>query len=307
MRPDHFSSRFSPWFSNEFPYIIAGKSSRVIKIEKNGMVLVGIEKKRRLGFRILQVGSHFGTGLSESAVDLLDVLDTTSKKGFDAAFLLSPFKLDELNSFQIENSTGTIVLDLTPEEKSLWKNIRRRFKGYINQGTKKGNSIRWNCPGDLADIAQVYKRHVAAKGYDGVDWSDIVKLAHSRQEDFTLDLCLVRDPDGTPAAMASILLCGNAAIYFVGASNPQSLSYYPGHFLHWNAILRYKEMGFNYYDFGGATRSQDKSTYKITTFKAGFGGQFIEFYTYEIPLNFKYKTYKTMLNVAKDIVRRVRP
>lgn len=299
----HFTS---PWFNDGFLHTMGRGTLFTLKIESEGFTIAGVEKRARFGLRVLQVGSHFGVGLSGTTRGLLHTLRSIQQPGLDAISIISPYELKALEAYRTANSTGTILLTLAPGDEELWTGIRKSFKGCINQGTKKGNSIRWNDPQDLAAIEALYRHHVAAKGYDGIEW-EVVKGLHGLTEsEFQLDLGLVRDPSGNPAAMAAILICGETATYFVGGSSPDSLPFYPGHFMHWNAILRYKKMGCRRYDFGGATEDPNKVAYEITKFKRGFGGEYATFYTYEVPLSFRYGLYRASIRLVKACLPRKR-
>lgn len=291
----------SPWFNDGFLRGMEGVTLRTRKYESSGLALAGVERRARFGLRVLQVGSHFGAGLYGTTAELPRTLRLAFGRDIDAVSIISPLELAGLEPYRTNNSTGTIVTDLSATKEVLWRNIRKRFKGRINQATKKGNSIFWNQQQDLAEMERVYREHIATKGYDGIDWAVVAALQGLNEPGFRLDLALVKNPHGAPAAMAAFLVCGDTVTYFVGGSSREQLMFYPGHYLHWQAMLRYKDMGCAKYDFGGATEDKEKRTYEITKFKQGFGGSYLMYYTYEIPLSFRFGLYQAALKLAKGL------
>lgn len=291
----------TPWLNDAFLRALEGAALHTRKYDTGTLVLAGVEQQTRFGLRVLQIGSHFGVGLYGTTAELSRNLRLAFGHDIDAVSIISPLELAGLEPYRTANSTGTIVSDLSVSKEVLWRNIRKSFKGCINQVAKKGNSIAWDRPQDLAEMESIYREHIAAKEYDGIDWSVVAALHGLNEPGFRLDLALVRNPHGAAAAMAAFLVCGDTVTYFVGGSSREQLMFYPGHYLHWQAMLRYKEMGCARYDFGGATEDKAKRTYEITKFKQGFGGSYLMYYTYEIPLSFRYGLYQSALRLAKGL------
>lgn len=293
----------SPWFCDGFLHALASCGIDIKQAQHAERTISGAVTRNRYGLRLLQVGSHYGAGIAGSG-DILRSLRSSLDGQIDAVKIISPIELEELANYSVENKTGTVLLPLEGDEDSLWSNVRKSFRGCINQGRRKGNTITWNEGRDYEDIRRIYSAHVAEKQFSALDWLVIDKLYACSGQGYQLDLGLVRDPDGRAAAMAGILMCGNTAIYLVGGSRPESLHFYPGHFLQWHAITRYRRLGFGRYDFGGATEDVTKRTHAITMFKRGFGGKYVRFFCYEIPLSSRFRLYQMGRWLLKRRIRK---
>ena len=67
---------------------------------------------------------------------------------------------------------------------------------------------------------------------------------------------------------------GDTVTYLHGASANEKRNLMAPHLLQWQTILKSKEKGFKYYDFGGIN---EKKWPGVTRFKAGFGGREYDF------------------------------
>lgn len=70
-------------------------------------------------------------------------------------------------------------------------------------------------------------------------------------------------------SVVMVLYLGNTATYIYGASDSQYLRHKTSAFIHYKAILRAKELGFEVYDIGGI---DEKRWDSLTYFKKQFGG-----------------------------------
>jgi hypothetical protein len=96
-------------------------------------------------------------------------------------------------------------------------------------------------------------------------------------------------------------LSDSAARNLVGRAN---------RYLTWSDILRYKQQGLKYFDFGGWYYGTDPEMQKINDFKKGFGGQVLREYECEQVLTLKgwvVLTVAALLKWASRVAAEARP
>jgi hypothetical protein len=173
----------------------------------------------------------------------------------------------------------------------------------------------WN-PRDstvMDEFAEKYNAFAAAKGLQPLNRMRLNSIAAAG----LLELTVAKDPQGTPLVVHANLrdrqrasglellalyrtLSDSAARNLVGRAN---------RYLTWTDILRYKEQGLRFFDFGGWYHGSEPAMLRVNEFKKGFGGQVLREYECEQVLTVKGRVVLTtaaMLNQIKCAAAKLR-
>ncbi len=137
-------------------------------------------------------------------------------------------------------------------------------------------------PAVLAQFEELYNQFALTKGLASLERARVKSMAAAG----VLDLSVAKDAQGdvlvyhanyrdhrraTQLYLPSLYrsFSDNGARSLIGRAN---------RCLTWNDILRYKDQGLKYFDFGGWYPGSDPEMLKINEFKRGFGGQVLREY-----------------------------
>jgi len=137
----------------------------------------------------------------------------------------------------------------------------------------------------LAQFEEMYNRFALTKGLAPLERTRVESMAAAGM----LDMSVAKDAQGnvlvchanyrdhqraTQLYLPSLYrsLSDNGARSLIGRAN---------RYLTWSDILRYKDQGLKYFDFGGWYPGSDPEMLKINEFKRGFGGQVLREYQCE--------------------------
>lgn len=187
------------------------------------------------------------------------------------------------------------VIDLTQSCEQLLANMSPHTTYKIRRARERDKIICENCdPRDPAVVDQferTYNTFAAMKG--------LAPLVRARTESLAaagvLDLSVAKDPQGNVLVYHANYRDHQRASGLELASRHRSLSDSverslagrANHYLTWSEILRYKEQGLKYFDFGGWYHGTDPVMRRVNDFKRGFGGQILREYQCEQILTLK--------------------
>lgn len=198
----------------------------------------------------------------------------------------------------------TFVIDLTQSCEQLQAQLNEDTAYKIRRARDR-DKITCEChdprdPAAMDRFEQMYNQFAAMKGLCPLDRARMEGLAAAG----VLDLSVAKDPQG------------NALVYHANYRDPRratalelpslyrnlsdskerNLIGRANRYLTWSDIMRYKEQGLKYFDFGGWYHGDDPGLLKINEFKRGFGGRVLREYQCE-----QIRTLKGwfVLNAAK--------
>jgi len=200
----------------------------------------------------------------------------------------------------------TLIIDLSQSQEQLRAQLSEDTAYKIRRARDR-DKISCECcdprdPKVLDGFAQMYEAFAAIKGLLPLNRVRMEGLAASG----VLDISVAKDPDGNalvyhanycdqrratqlelPSLYRTLPL--SAARNFSGRAN---------RYLTWSNILRYKQQGLKFFDFGGWHLGTDPEMLSINDFKRGFGGQVVREYQCEQILTLRGRI---ILYVAKLI------
>ena len=189
----------------------------------------------------------------------------------------------------------TLLLDLSQTEEQLWAQLNEDTAYKIRRARDRDNIICQSCePQDVTVMNQFEQMHKAFAVMKRLPSLNRARL-HSLAAAGLLHLSVAKDAQGnvllyhanyrdtrraTQLELPSLYrsLSQSAARNFIGRAS---------RYLTWNDILRYKEQGLKFFDFGGWHLGNDPEMLNINDFKRGFGGKVVREYQCEQILTFK--------------------
>jgi lipid II:glycine glycyltransferase (peptidoglycan interpeptide bridge formation enzyme) len=176
---------------------------------------------------------------------------------------------------------ATLVMNLTMDEKQLWKQIGDKTRNMIRKGEREDVIIKEaENDNEFEQWWTIYTKTAQVKGFVRQNYS-LVKELYKKKDIAKLFV----------AAQKNIIIAGSFflidkyPLYWLGAFDRKYKKCVPGYLTMWKAILYFKGKGYVLLDFGGASFKKEDGT---TRFKASFNGEVRKGYIYEIPIN-KYK------------------
>ncbi|MBN2016108.1 peptidoglycan bridge formation glycyltransferase FemA/FemB family protein [Candidatus Dojkabacteria bacterium] len=195
----------------------------------------------------------------------------------------------------------TIFLDLSKSEDEILQSFSKNTRYNIRYALRKGIKIKkFSEPKDASRIVGFYELLLSTQKrkyfyVQPIEYFESLWDTFSREGRITLFEAFYKD-----SHLGSILLINTDkfAISLFSASSPQYSNLKPLYLMRWESIKEAKLRGCKFYDFFGATDSQDESHpfFYTTQHKLGFSKDFQKFAgTFEIVLNpLKYKMWRFM-------------
>lgn len=188
----------------------------------------------------------------------------------------------------------TWMLDLTPSEADLLKNMESRKVRYWRNYPKRNISIRQSH--DPAEITILTNLLEALGDKDNFIPQNRQHLENQLKCDFAT--LYIAELDQQPIAAALIYDYKNTRYYAHAAADATHRKIVPGTILLIQMILDAKQSGKTIFDFWGMTPSTDPNHpwYGFTQYKKSFGGYQVDYAgTYDLPLSpTKYQLYKAL-------------
>lgn len=166
---------------------------------------------------------------------------------------------------------ASAVLDLTPPEEDLRRNLKSRWRASLNHGERSGMEIRSGTQGEVftAFLAE-HDRLIADKGFAA---SVTGELLAALQDLSPIDRKMeVFSACRQGVTVASVLMAkyGNACEYLAGNLGAEGRRLNAGQFVLWRAIMAMKALGCRRFDVGGMDpKLTPEGIYKFKTGVAG--------------------------------------
>lgn len=201
---------------------------------------------------------------------------------------------------------NSVWIDLTPDEETLFANMKQRTRYKARLALKKGVAIRRGDPSDFEILYDSYQETAARDGF-------II-----REKTYYLDVWnrffangmlipLIAEVEGSFVAAVMLFVFAGKAWYIYGMSSGNHREKMPNYALQWEAIRTAKASGAKIYDLWGAPDVFDESDrmWGVYQFKRGLGGfEVISPGAYDIPLHpLLYRLYTWSLKALTDVRR----
>ncbi len=168
---------------------------------------------------------------------------------------------------------NTIVIDLTPSEDDLLKQMSQGTRYKVRYAPKHGVTVRLGTPDDLPLLHRLYAETGARDGfltrplsYYEDEWGALMRAGLAQP--------LIAEFEGVALAHVILFRFGGTCWYFYGASSSEHRNLMPTYLLQWEAMRWAKANGCTGYDLWGAPNVFDESDsmWGVFRFKEGFGG-----------------------------------
>ncbi|MCC3291636.1 MULTISPECIES: peptidoglycan bridge formation glycyltransferase FemA/FemB family protein [unclassified Arthrobacter] len=189
-----------------------------------------------------------------------------------------------IKTFNLQPNDSTALLDTTPDEEQLLKNLSSRGRNAVRRAIREGADVRRVEPTEenmrtmyrlMAHIEDRSAARLRSYEYYHRFWSNFVAAGQGRFY-FAFE-------DGEPTVGAFVIAYGNKGTYKDGGSKPRRSQYGDSHLVQWTAITELKkECGIVQYDFCGTPPSnqlKDKSHphHGLGLFKTSFSKTVTDF------------------------------
>ena len=166
---------------------------------------------------------------------------------------------------------ATRIIDLAPAEETLWGDLRKKWRQYVNKARTAGITVT-DADGDaLPEFYRVYRETAERAGflirteqaYRDI-WNAFRPAGNAR-------LLFARRPDGEPLATLFLVRSGTRVVEPYGGMTIDGGESRANYLLKWEAIRTSREQGATSYDLWGL------ATGGIAHFKTGFGGREVQY------------------------------
>ena len=166
---------------------------------------------------------------------------------------------------------ATRLIDLRPDEATLWTDLRKKWRQYVNKARSAGIVVV-DAEGDrLSDFYRIYRETADRAGflirteqaYRDV-WDAFRPTGNAR-------VLFAQTADGEPLATLFLVRCGPRVVEPYGGMTVAGGDSRANYLLKWEAIRTSREQGASSYDLWGL------ATGGIAHFKTGFGGREVRY------------------------------
>jgi lipid II:glycine glycyltransferase (peptidoglycan interpeptide bridge formation enzyme) len=166
---------------------------------------------------------------------------------------------------------ATRIVDLTADEDTLWGDLRKKWRQYVNKARTSGITVTDAGADALPDFYRIYRETADRAGfliraeaaYRDI-WDAYAPAGRAR-------LLFARRPDGEAVATLFLVRCGRRVVEPYGGMTADGGESRANYLLKWEAIRSSREQGATSYDLWGL------ATGGIAHFKTGFGGREVRY------------------------------
>lgn len=196
------------------------------------------------------------------------------------------------------------VLDITPTEEELLKNMRKNTRYSINKAQKDGvEVVASDGLDDLGTFYDVYMETASRQDFVPFSKDYIKKEFEIFRQDGKILLFFAKY-NGEVIATAMIIYCNGSGFYHHGASTRNHTNITASELLQWQAIREAKRRGMSVYNFWGVApeNAPNHPWVGLSRFKKGFGGAGEEYvHAQDYPVTLKY-----WFNFTIETIRRIK-
>jgi lipid II:glycine glycyltransferase (peptidoglycan interpeptide bridge formation enzyme) len=167
--------------------------------------------------------------------------------------------------------SSTRVIDLRADEETLWGDLRKKWRQYVNKARSAGVVVV-DAEGDrLADFYRIYRETADRAGFLIRAESAYRDVWDAFRPSGRARLLFAQTPDGEPLATLFLVRSGTRVVEPYGGMTQTGGDTRANYLLKWEAIRSSRESGAEAYDLWGL------ATGGIAHFKTGFGGREVRY------------------------------
>ena len=206
----------------------------------------------------------------------------------------------------------TILINLKEDIDTLFSHIGKNTRYKINRAKERDGvncgvffALNEQDKDKIAHYIEYFNGFSASKKRSSLTFSDLRQFYD--QGTLCIRHVVNEDASVTYTMHAYIVSDGRARLHQSSShfrnnddSEARNLIGRANRYLHWDDILYFKNMGLDYYDFGGWYGGQtDTEKLAINQFKEAFGGEKTQEYTYTVPVSLSGKIAVFFQNLRK--------
>jgi lipid II:glycine glycyltransferase (peptidoglycan interpeptide bridge formation enzyme) len=167
----------------------------------------------------------------------------------------------------------TFILDLDHSLLNIRKDLDRKWRNHLSKAERSNIHVTYSeAPIDFDRFKPLLLDLMRTKRFaPGRDIGFFRRVQTEAEQYERITVCLAWH-NGAPVAGALISFAGSAAVYLLGASNPDGRVLRASFLLQWTVIKNAKALGKRFYDLGGVNEQANPGVYR---FKKGLGGRFV--------------------------------
>jgi peptidoglycan pentaglycine glycine transferase (the first glycine) len=166
---------------------------------------------------------------------------------------------------------ATRIIDLTPDEATLWGDLRKKWRQYVNKARTAGIVVS-DADGDaLPEFYRVYRETADRAGFLIRTEQAYRDIWEAFRPTGNARLLFARRPDGVALATLLLVRAGTRVVEPYGGMTAEGGESRANYLLKWEAIRSSRELGATSYDLWGL------ATGGIAHFKTGFGGREVKY------------------------------
>jgi len=170
-----------------------------------------------------------------------------------------------------ENAGRTLLLDLTPSEEEIRKNLAQKWRNCLNRAERNELSVVSGTEDDLFEtFIGLYRQLLDRKQFiEPNDINEFRKIQQDLPQRWKMRIFLC-DSGGPTSAGAICAATGDTGSYLFGAINEEGMKNKGSYLLQWKAIQWMKNQGCSRYNLNGINPKSNPGSYH---FKAGIAGK----------------------------------
>jgi lipid II:glycine glycyltransferase (peptidoglycan interpeptide bridge formation enzyme) len=166
---------------------------------------------------------------------------------------------------------ATRIIDLAPDEETLYGDLRKKWRQYVNKARSAGITVT-DAEGDaLPEFYRVYRETADRAGFLIRTEQAYRDIWEAYRPAGNARLLFARRPDGTALATLFLVRSGTRVVEPYGGMTAEGGESRANYLLKWEAIRSSREQGASSYDLWGL------ATGGIAHFKTGFGGREVQY------------------------------
>ncbi len=163
------------------------------------------------------------------------------------------------------------IIDLRPDEETLWGDLRKKWRQYVNKARTAGIVVV-DAEGDrLPEFYRIYQETAARAGFLIRTEQAYRDVWEAYRPAGLARLLFAQTADGEPLATLFLVRCGPRVVEPYGGMTMAGGESRANYLLKWEAIRTSREQGATSYDLWGL------ATGGIAHFKTGFGGREVRY------------------------------
>ncbi|GAC1664642.1 MAG: peptidoglycan bridge formation glycyltransferase FemA/FemB family protein [Candidatus Limnocylindrales bacterium] len=166
---------------------------------------------------------------------------------------------------------ATRIIDLAPDEETLWGDLRKKWRQYVNKARNVGITVT-DAEGDaLPEFHRIYRETATRAGFLIRTEQAYRDVWEAYRPTGNARLLFARRPDGEALATLFLVRSGSRVVEPYGGMTVEGGASRANYLLKWEAIRTSRDQGAGSYDLWGL------ATGGIAHFKTGFGGREVHY------------------------------